>query len=59
MFHAPICDREAEAVQRMIGGEPFAAICDVYGDLPEKEAARKSIETLLSWLELGLIAGAQ
>ena len=59
VFHAPICDREAEALQRLIGGEPFAAICGVYGDLPKHEAARESIATLLSWLERGLIAGAQ
>lgn len=59
VFHAPIGDREAGALKRMIGGEPFAAICDVYGDLPEDEAARESITTLLSWLERGLIAGPQ
>ena len=59
VFHAPIGDREAEALKRMIGGEPFAAICDAYADLPGDEAARESITTLLSWLERGLIAGAQ
>ena len=57
--HASIGDREAEALKRMIAGEPFAAICGAYGDLPEDVAAQESTVTLLSWLECGLIAGAQ
>src|SRR5262249_28152291 len=35
VLHAAIDAREAEAAKRVIGGQNFAAICDVYSDVPE------------------------
>jgi hypothetical protein len=46
VLHAAIDAREAEAAKRVIGGQNFAAICDVYSDLPEAEAAEQAISTL-------------
>jgi hypothetical protein len=59
VFHAPIDEREAEALKRMMGGESFAEICDAYSDLSESAAAQESIATLALWLECGLIAGVE
>jgi|SRR5271166_320836 len=54
--HATMEPREAEALNRLISGGPFATICDAYGDLPEDAAARESIATFARWLDDGLIA---
>ncbi len=54
--HALMDSREAEALNRLISGAPFAMICDAYSDLPEDEAAHESIATLARWLADGLIA---
>ncbi len=59
VFHAAIDCREAEAMTRMIGGEPFAAICGAYADLGDDEAARLSVATFVSWLDRGLISAAE
>jgi hypothetical protein len=58
ILHAAIDRREAEAAKRAIGGQTFAAICDVYSDLPPAVAAEQAISTLSLWLECGLIAKA-
>jgi len=50
---------EAEALKQMIRGEPFAAICDAYADLPEEQATREAIATLSLWLERGLVVRAE
>ncbi len=49
---------EAQALNRLMSGAPFAMICDAYGDLPEDEAAHESIATFARWLADGLIASA-
>src|SRR5271166_3070032 len=54
--HATMEPREAEALNRLNSGAPFATICDAYGELPEDEAARESIATFARWLDDGLIA---
>lgn len=59
VLHTAIDTREAEAAKRVIGGQTFAEICDVYSGLPQAEAAEKAIATLSSWLECGLIAKAE
>jgi len=59
VFHALIDGSEAEALKQMIRGEPFAAICDAYADLPEEQAAREAIATLSLWLERGLVVRAE
>jgi hypothetical protein len=58
VFRASIDLREAEALRRMISHEPFAIICDSYGDLPAEEAAREASATLARWLLCGIIARA-
>jgi hypothetical protein len=56
--HAPMDSHEAQALNRLMSGAPFAMICDAYGDLPEYEAAHESIATFARWLADGLIASA-
>ena len=56
VFHAAIDSREAEALDQMRSGQPFAAICGAYADLPADEAAREATMTLARWLECGIVA---
>ena len=56
VLHASIDVREAQALKRMISHMPFAAICEVYGDLPIDDAARQASATLARWLKSGIIA---
>ncbi len=55
VFHALMDKRESAAMQKMISGEPFAAICDAFADLPEAEAAQESAALLVRWIEDGII----
>jgi hypothetical protein len=59
VFHAPMDERESAALYRMISGEPFAAICETFADLPEMEAAREATALLARWLEDGIIGGIE
>jgi hypothetical protein len=59
VLHTAIDTREAEAAKRVIDGQTFAEICDVYSDLPQAEASEAAITTLSSWLECRLIAKAE
>jgi len=56
VFHAPMDDRESAALRKMISGEPFAAICETFADLPETEAAQEATGLLARWIEDGIIA---
>ena len=56
VFHAPMDERESAAIQEMIAGEPFAAICETFADLPEIEAAQEAAALLVRWIEDGIIA---
>ena len=55
VFHALMDKRESAAIQKMISGEPFAAICETFADLPEAGAAQESAALLVRWIEDGII----
>jgi hypothetical protein len=56
VLHAPMDERESAALHKMVSGEPFAAICETFADLPELDAARETTALLARWLEDGMIA---
>ncbi len=56
VLHAPMDERESAALQEMIAGEPFAAICETFADLPEIEAAQEAAALLVRWIEDGIVA---
>jgi hypothetical protein len=39
----------------MISGQPFAAICEAFADLPALEAAQEATGLLARWIEDGII----
>ena len=55
VFHAPMDHRETVALRKMIEGEPFAAICEAFADLPNTEAAQEATALLARWIEDGII----
>jgi hypothetical protein len=55
VFHAPMDERESAALHKMISGEPFAAICEAFVDLPELQAAQEATGLLARWIEDGII----
>ena len=55
IVHAPMDVREITGIQKMISGEPFAAICETFADLPEPEAAQEAATLLARWIEDGTI----
>jgi len=55
VFHALMDKRESAAIQKMISGEPFAAICETFADLSEAGAAQESAALLVRWIEDGII----
>jgi hypothetical protein len=55
VLHAPMDAREAAALCKMISGEPFAAICDSFTDLPATQAAQEATGLLARWIEDGII----
>jgi hypothetical protein len=55
VFHAPMDERESAALRKMISGEPFAAICETFADLPAAEAAEEATALLARWIEDGII----
>jgi len=57
VFHAPVGPRAAVALERLVAGEPFGAVCAAFDDLPEEEGARQATALLARWLEDGTIAG--
>jgi hypothetical protein len=59
VFHAPMDEREAAAVARLLQGATFVEICDVFAELDEADAAREAGALLLRWLDDGLIARLQ
>ena len=56
VFHAPMDERESAALHKMISGEPFAAICETFADMPELNAAQEATGLLARWIEDGIIA---
>jgi hypothetical protein len=55
VFHALMDERESGALRKMISGEPFAAICGTFADLPDAEAAQEATGLLARWIEDGII----
>jgi hypothetical protein len=55
VFHAPMDARESAALRKMISGEPFAAICETFADMPAAEAAEEATALLARWIEDGII----
>jgi hypothetical protein len=55
VFHAPMDERESAALQKIISGEPFAAICETFADIPDLEAAQEATGLLARWIEDGII----
>ena len=56
--HAPMDEREADAIRTMLDGGCFAEICQAFDDLDEANAAREAGALLLRWLEDGILARA-
>ena len=55
ILHAPMDERESAALQKMISGEPFAVICEIFADLPEMEAVKNATALLGRWIADGII----
>ena len=55
VLHAPMDERESAGLRKMISGEPFAAICETFADLPAAEAAEEATALLARWIEDGII----
>jgi hypothetical protein len=56
VFHAPMTAPAAEALRRLMAGEPFAAICAAFEHLPPAEAAREVAALLGRWVDDGILA---
>jgi len=57
VYHAPMDARDAEALDRLIAGEPFGIICTAFDDLAPLEGAQRATALLARWLDDGIIAG--
>jgi len=55
ILHAPMDERESTALQKMTAGEPFAAICETFADLPETQAVQEATAVLARWIEDGIV----
>ncbi len=55
VLHASMDERESAALRKMVSGEPFAAICETFADLPDAEAAQQATGLLARWIEDGII----
>src|SRR5262249_1794194 len=56
VYHARMDARDAEALDRLIAGEPFAEICAAFADLAPLEGTQRATALLVRWLEDGIIA---
>jgi hypothetical protein len=48
--------RGGEALERLVAGVPFAAICRIFDDLPPRTAAEHVSAVLARWVEDGILA---
>jgi hypothetical protein len=55
VFHARVDAFEAAALERLLAGEPFANVCDVFGALAAEEAAARAGGLLARWIEDGIL----
>ena len=56
VYHAPMDGRDAEALDRLMVGEPFGVICTAFDDLEPLEGAQRATALLARWLDDGIIA---
>lgn len=56
--HTPMDERETTALEKLVAGEPFAAICGAFVELPETEATQQAGGLFARWIEDGIIASA-
>jgi hypothetical protein len=59
VYHASVDAFEAAAIVRLLAGEPFASVCDVFGTLAPEEAASRAGALLARWVEDGLLGAAE
>ena len=57
VFHAPVDAFEAAALSRLLAGEPFADVCEVFASLAPEEAASRAGALLARWVEDGILGG--
>jgi len=55
VYHAPMAAREEAALGSLLAGEPFAAVCEAFADLPAGQAAAEAAALLVSWVEDGMV----
>jgi hypothetical protein len=55
VYHAPMDAREDAALASLVAGEPFAAVCEAFADLPAEEAPARAASLLVSWVEDGMV----
>ena len=55
VFHATMNAREEAALARIVAGEPFAAVCEAFADLPDDQAAAEAASLLVGWVEDGMV----
>ena len=48
VYHAPMDAREEAALGRLVAGEPFAAVCEAFADLPAENAAAQAASLLVT-----------
>ena len=56
VLHAPIDARESVALQKLVSGEPFAAMCEAFADLAELRAVQEATGLLARWIEDRIIS---
>jgi hypothetical protein len=57
VYHAPLGAREEAALASLVAGEPFAAMCEAFADLPAEKAAAEAASLLVTWVEDGMVCG--
>jgi hypothetical protein len=55
VFHARVDSFEAAALERLLAGERFADVCDVFASLAPEEAASRAGGLLARWVEDGIL----
>jgi hypothetical protein len=55
VYHATMDAREEAALASLVAGEPFAAVCEAFADLPGDEAAATAASLLVTWVEDGMV----
>jgi len=59
VYHAPMDRWEEAALATLAAGEPFAAVCEAFADLPADDAAARAASLLVSWVEDGMVCSLE